>query len=86
MVSRPGITREQAQVSKDEIKDNKTGKTHGAHDGRLPLEHVVARGAGAARRWWVTAEVDLARVRQSRKDGAVLPFAHWPEQAASRML
>ena len=31
---------------------------------------------------WVRAEVDLRLVAQSRADGAVLPFAHWPEQAA----
>jgi len=29
---------------------------------------------------WVVASVDLDRVAQSRADGAVLPFAHWPEQ------
>lgn len=30
---------------------------------------------------WVVATVDLARVATSRRAGAVLPFAHWPEQA-----
>ena len=33
-------------------------ETYGPHDGRLPLEHVVPGGTSAARRWWVTAEVD----------------------------
>jgi len=30
---------------------------------------------------WVVTTVDLDRVAESRADGAVLPFAHWAEQA-----
>jgi hypothetical protein len=33
---------------------------------------------GAAQ--WVYAQVDPARVTRWRQDGAVRPFAHWPEQ------
>lgn len=58
---------------------------YGPPDGFWPETGIIAEGPMDAP-GWVTAEVDLARVRQSRKDGAVLPFAHWPEQAASRML
>jgi hypothetical protein len=32
--------------------------THRTHYGRLPLEHVVACRASAARRGWVTSEVN----------------------------
>ena len=31
---------------------------------------------------WVYADISLDLVRQSRADGGVMPFAHWPEQAA----
>lgn len=58
---------------------------YGPPDGFWPETGIIAEGAMDAP-GWVTAEVDLARVRQSRSNGAVLPFAHWPEQAASRML
>ena len=58
---------------------------YGPPDGFWPETGIIAEGA-MDMPGWVTAEVDLARVRQSRRNGAVLPFAHWPEQVASRML
>lgn len=58
---------------------------YGPPDGFWPETGIIAEGAMDAP-GWVIAEVDLSRVRQSRADGAVLPFAHWPEQAASRLL
>ena len=32
--------------------------TYGTHDRRLPLEHIIASRAGAARGWWVAPEVN----------------------------
>ena len=58
---------------------------YGPPDGFWPETGIIAEGAMDAP-GWVIADVDLSRVRQSRADGAVLPFAHWPEQAASRLL
>ena len=34
---------------------------------------------------WVKATVDLDLVAESRRDGRVLPFAHWPESAGPRV-
>lgn len=52
-------------------------------DGFWPETGIVAEGdmdtAG-----WVRATVDVARVRDSRADGRVLPFRHWPDSAAVR--
>lgn len=48
-------------------------------DGDSPDDGVVAigtEGQGA----WVLADADLARVARWRTQGAVRPFAHWPEQ------
>lgn len=61
------------------------GAIYGPPDGFWPETGIIAEGA-MDEPGWVIAEVDLSRVRQSRADGAVLPFAHWPEQAASRLL
>ncbi|MDO5605067.1 MAG: carbon-nitrogen hydrolase family protein [Paracoccus sp. (in: a-proteobacteria)] len=47
-------------------------------DGHWPETGIIAEGAMDSP-GWVKARVDLSRVRQSRRDGAVLPFAHWPE-------
>ncbi|WP_304619943.1 carbon-nitrogen hydrolase family protein [Paracoccus sediminilitoris] len=58
---------------------------YGPPDGFWPETGIIAEGA-MDEPGWVIAEVDLSRVRQSRADGAVLPFAHWREQAASRLL
>lgn len=48
-------------------------------DGDSPDDGIAAigtEGQGA----WVIANADLARVNRWRTDGAVRPFAHWPEQ------
>ncbi|WP_108503224.1 carbon-nitrogen hydrolase family protein [Paracoccus indicus] len=58
---------------------------YGPPDGFWPETGIIAEGA-MDQPGWVVADVDLSRVRQSRADGAVLPFAHWPEQARSRLL
>ncbi|MCQ0969258.1 carbon-nitrogen hydrolase family protein (plasmid) [Paracoccus sp. TK19116] len=51
---------------------------YGPPDGFWPETGVIAEGAMDAP-GWVIAEVDLSRVAKSRTEGAVLPFAHWPE-------
>ena len=58
---------------------------YGPPDGFWPETGIIAEGAMDAP-GWVRARVDLARVRDSRRDGAVLPFAHWPEQGHSRLI
>ncbi|WP_378947955.1 carbon-nitrogen hydrolase family protein [Paracoccus sp. R86501] len=58
---------------------------YGPPDGFWPETGIIAEGPMNAT-GWVQADVDLTRVRQSRAEGAVLPFAHWPEQARSRLL
>jgi len=57
---------------------------YGPPDGFWPETGIITEGRMDAP-GWVVAEVDLARVRQSRAQGAVLPFAHWPEQHNSRL-
>ena len=49
-------------------------------DGLWPETGVVAEG-GMDAPGWVKATVDLDRVAESRRDGRVLPFRHWPESA-----
>ena len=49
-------------------------------DGLWPETGIVAEGAMDAP-GWVKATVDLDRVAESRHDGRVLPFRHWPESA-----
>ena len=47
-------------------------------DGLWPESGIVAEGEMDAP-GWVKAAIDLDRVAESRADGRVLPFAHWPE-------
>ena len=54
-------------------------------DGFWPETGIIAEGAMDAP-GWVTADVDLARVRDSRARGAVLPFRDWPEQSQSGII
>lgn len=58
---------------------------YGPPDGFWPETGIIAEGAMDAP-GWVRATVDLARVRDSRRDGAVLPYAHWPEQRHSHLI
>lgn len=58
---------------------------YGPPDGFWPETGIIVEG-GMDQPGWVLAEVDLARVRQSRTEGAVLPYAHWPEQERSRLV
>ena len=51
---------------------------YGPPDGLWPETGVIAEGA-MDEPGWVFADVDLSRVAESRRNGAVLPFAHWPE-------
>lgn len=51
---------------------------YGPPDGFWPETGIIAEG-GMDRPGWVTADVDLSRVAHSRRHGAVLPHAHWPE-------
>ncbi|WP_017999657.1 carbon-nitrogen hydrolase family protein [Paracoccus sp. N5] len=53
-------------------------------DGLWPESGVVAEGAMDAP-GWVKASVDLDRVAASRRDGRVLPFAHWGETVGVRV-
>ena len=54
-------------------------------DGLWPETGIITEGAMDAP-GWVRAEVDLDLVAQSRRAGAVLPFAHWPESAAIEVI
>ena len=54
-------------------------------DGFWPESGILAEGE-MDKPGWVKARVDLDRVRESRQDGRVLPFAHWPESAASGVI
>ena len=58
---------------------------YGPPDGFWPETGIIAEGAMDAP-GWVRATVDLARVRDSRSNGAVLPHAHWPEQGHSHLI
>lgn len=51
---------------------------YGPPDGFWPETGIIAEGP-MDRPGWVAADVDLSRVAESRRDGAVLPHAHWPE-------
>ncbi|WP_299907596.1 carbon-nitrogen hydrolase family protein [uncultured Paracoccus sp.] len=51
---------------------------YGPPDGFWPESGIIAEGA-MDQPGWVIAEIDLSRVAESRRNGAVLPFAHWPE-------
>ncbi|MDO5703780.1 MAG: carbon-nitrogen hydrolase family protein [Paracoccus sp. (in: a-proteobacteria)] len=55
---------------------------YGPPDGLWPETGIIAEGEMDSP-GWVFAEVDLARVRESREKGAVLPFRHWPESRQS---
>ncbi|WP_411957052.1 carbon-nitrogen hydrolase family protein [Paracoccus homiensis] len=61
--------------------DENHGKAaiYGPPDGFWPETGIISEGE-MDQPGWVFAEVDLNRVKKSRSDGAVLPFAHWPEQ------
>ena len=58
---------------------------YGPPDGFWPETGIIAEGEMDAP-GWVRATVDLSRVDASRKNGAVLPFAHWPEQEICRLI
>lgn len=58
---------------------------YGPPDGFWPETGIIAEGEMDAP-GWVRATVDLSRVNVSRRDGAVLPFAHWPEQEPCRLI
>ncbi|WP_181817346.1 carbon-nitrogen hydrolase family protein [Paracoccus pantotrophus] len=54
-------------------------------DGLWPESGVLAEGLMDVP-GWVKAELDLDLVAESRRNGRVLPFAHWPESAAVRLV
>lgn len=58
---------------------------YGPPDGFWPESGVIAEGEMDAP-GWVVADIDLSRVAESRKNGAVLPFAHWPESVDPPLL
>ncbi|QIR83838.1 carbon-nitrogen hydrolase family protein [Paracoccus sp. AK26] len=51
---------------------------YGPPDGFWPETGIIAEGP-MDQPGWIIADVDLSRVGESRRNGAVLPFAHWPE-------
>lgn len=51
---------------------------YGPPDGLWPETGILAEG-GMDEPGWVKAEIDLDRIAESRRDGRVLPFRHWPE-------
>lgn len=53
-------------------------------DGDSPDDGVIAIGTEGQGEW-VYADVDVARVERWRTEGAVRPFAHWPEQYCGAM-
>ncbi|MDQ7775122.1 MAG: carbon-nitrogen hydrolase family protein [Paracoccus aminovorans] len=53
-------------------------------DGLWPESGVIAEGKMDAP-GWVKASADLDRVAESRRDGRVLPFAHWGETVGVRV-
>jgi predicted amidohydrolase len=57
---------------------------YGPPDGFWPETGIIAEGP-MDQPGWVFAQVDLARVGDSRRNGAVLPFAHWPESEGARL-
>ncbi len=52
---------------------------YGPPDRGWPDTGILAEGAMATP-GWVLAQVSRAQIAQSRADGGVMPFAHWPEQ------
>ncbi|MFT4012109.1 MAG: carbon-nitrogen hydrolase family protein [Paracoccus sp. (in: a-proteobacteria)] len=54
-------------------------------DGIWPETGILAEGE-MDRPGWVKARVDLDRVAESRRGGRVLPFAHWPESDACKLI
>lgn len=52
---------------------------YGPPDGFWPETGIIAEG-GMDQPGWVIADIDLSRIAESRRNGAVLPFRHWPEQ------
>jgi len=67
--------------------DENRGKAaiYAPSDGVWPETGILAEGE-MDRAGWVKARIDLDKVRQSREDGRVLPFAHWPESQASAII
>ena len=57
---------------------------YGPPDGFWPETGIIAEGP-IDQPGWVFAQVDLARVGDSRRNGAVLPFAHWPESEGTKL-
>ena len=57
---------------------------YGPPDGFWPETGIIAEGPMDAP-GWVFADVDLSRVADSRRKGAVLPFAHWPESEGTSL-
>ncbi|GJM03344.1 MAG: amidohydrolase [Rhodomicrobium sp.] len=55
---------------------------YGPPDLGFPETGVIAGGALNEPNW-VMAEIDLDKIDQLRREGAVRPFDHWPEQVAS---
>jgi predicted amidohydrolase len=51
-------------------------------DGDAPTDGVLAIGQPGQGQW-VYGEIDSERVSRWRRDGAVRPFTHWPESAAT---
>ncbi|WP_103171975.1 carbon-nitrogen hydrolase family protein [Paracoccus sp. SY] len=58
---------------------------YGPPDGFWPETGIIAEGP-MDQPGWVMAEVDLSRVADSRRNGAVLPFAHWPESEGAETI
>ncbi len=67
--------------------DENRGKAaiYAPSDGFWPETGILAEGE-MDKPGWVKARVDLDKVRESRQDGRVLPFAHWPESAATPLI
>lgn len=58
---------------------------YGPPDGFWPESGVITEGKMNAP-GWVRADIDLVRVAESRRNGAVLPFIHWDETKDIRVI
>lgn len=54
-------------------------------DGLWPESGIVAIGQ-MDQPGWVKGEISLKRIARSRRQGGVLPFAHWPESAECKLI
>lgn len=67
--------------------DENRGKAaiYAPSDGVWPETGILGEGE-MDKPGWIKARIDLNRVQESRESGRVLPFAHWPDSQAARII